>query len=308
MIAAAVRTRVRADATEATTMRLDDQRASDNVEDRRGMRPSRGVGGGIGIGTIVIVLIVSWLTGANPLTLFQMAGGLSGGGAQAPAEEGRVGAPTDDPQAVFVARVLGSTEDVWTRVFQQAGEQYRKPTLVLFDDAVASACGTNSAAVGPFYCPGDEKLYIDLSFFRELDQRFGAPGDFAQAYVVAHEVGHHLQTLLGVSDKVSAARQRAGEVEGNRLSVMQELQADCFAGVWANHASDKALLDQGDVEEGLRAAAAIGDDTLQKRAQGRVSPESWTHGSSEQRVTWLRRGLSEGTIDACDTFGQGTRR
>ena len=287
-------------------MRWEDQRRSDNVEDRRGMRVPGGVAGG-GIGTIVIVLIVSWLTGANPLTLLQMAGGAGGGGSEAPAQQGQVGAPTGDPQAEFSAVVLASTEDAWTRVFQQAGERYQPPTLVLFDDAVQSACGTNSAAVGPFYCPADQKLYIDLGFFRELDQKFGAPGDFAQAYVIAHEVGHHLQTLLGVSEQVMAARQRAGEAEGNRLSVLQELQADCFAGVWGNHAREK-LLQEGDVEEGLRAAAAIGDDTLQRRSQGRVSPESWTHGSSEQRVEWLRRGLSQGTIEACDTFGQATRR
>ena len=289
-------------------MRLEDQRASDNVEDRRGMRVGGGrLGGGMGLGTIVVVLLISWVTGTNPLTLFQLAGGLSGGGS-APVEQGRTGAPTDDPQAVFAARVLGSTEDAWNGIFQASGERYQPPTLVLFDDAVQSACGTNSAAVGPFYCPGDQKLYIDLSFFKQLDEQFGAPGDFAQAYVVAHEVGHHIQTLLGISDKVNAARQQASEVEGNRLSVLQELQADCFAGVWANHASDRNLLQQGDVEEGLRAAAAIGDDTLQKRAQGRVSPESWTHGSSDQRVTWLRRGMSEGTVNACDTFGQASRR
>ena len=287
-------------------MRWEDQRRSDNVEDRRGMRVPGGVAGG-GIGTIVIVLIVSWLTGANPLTLLQRAGGIGGGGSEAPAQQGQVGAPTGDPQAEFAAVVLASTEDAWTRVFQQAGERYQPPTLVLFNDAVQSACGTNSAAVGPFYCPGDQKLYIDLGFFRELDQKFGAPGDFAQAYVIAHEVGHHLQVLLGVSEQVSAARQRASETEGNRLSVLQELQADCFAGVWGNHAGQKMLQD-GDVEEGLRAAAAIGDDTLQRKSQGRVSPESWTHGSSEQRVEWLRRGLSQGTIEACDTFGQASRR
>ena len=290
-------------------MRLEDQRASQNVEDRRGMRAAGGrMGGGLGLGTIVIVLLISWVTGTNPLTLFQLAGGLSGGGASAPVEQGRTGAPTDDPQAIFAARVLGSTEDAWSRVFQAAGERYQPPTLVLFDEAVQSACGTNSSAVGPFYCPADQKLYIDLTFFRQLDEQFGAPGDFAQAYVVAHEVGHHIQTLTGISEKVNAARQRASEVEGNRLSVLQELQADCFAGVWANHASDRNLLQEGDVEEGLRAAAAIGDDVLQKRGQGRVSPESWTHGSSDQRVTWLRRGMSEGTVDACDTFGQASRR
>ena len=290
-------------------MRLEDQRASQNVEDRRGMRAAGGrMGGGLGLGTIVIVLLISWVTGTNPLTLFQLAGGLSGGGASAPVEQGRTGAPTDDPQAIFAARVLGSTEDAWSRVFQAAGERYQPPTLVLFDETVQSACGTNSSAVGPFYCPADQKLYIDLTFFRQLDEQFGAPGDFAQAYVVAHEVGHHIQTLTGISEKVNAARQRASEVEGNRLSGLQELQADCFAGVWANHASDRNLLQEGDVEEGLRAAAAIGDDVLQKRGQGRVSPESWTHGSSEQRVTWLRRGMSEGTVDACDTFGQASRR
>ena len=288
-------------------MRWEDQRRSENVEDRRGMKAPRGAGFKGGIGTIVVVLVISWLTGANPLTLFQLAGGLSGGGAEAPAEPGQAGAPTGDPQAEFAAVVLASTEDAWTRVFQQAGKRYQPPTLVLFDDAVQSACGTNSAAVGPFYCPGDQKLYIDLGFFRELDQKFGAPGDFAQAYVIAHEVGHHLQVLLGVSDQVQAARQRASEVEGNRLSVLQELQADCFAGVWGNHARQK-LLQDGDVEEGLRAAAAIGDDTLQRKSQGRVSPESWTHGSSQQRVEWLRRGLTQGSIDACDTFGQGARR
>lgn len=289
-------------------MRLDDQRASDNVEDRRGMAAPRGraLGGGVGLGTIVVVLIVSWLTGANPLTLLQLAGGLSGGGSSAPAESGRQGAP-DDPQGQFAARVLGSTEDVWSRVFEQSGDRYQPPRLVLFDDAVASACGTNSAAVGPFYCPADRQVYIDLGFFRELDQRFEAPGDFARAYVVAHEVGHHLQTLLGVSERVQAARQRASEVEGNRLSVLQELQADCFAGVWGHHAAQQIRIDSDDVEEGLRAAAAIGDDVLQRRAGGRVSPESWTHGSAEQRMTWLRRGLSEGTLDACDTFGQASR-
>ncbi|MEP7117703.1 MAG: neutral zinc metallopeptidase [Acidobacteriota bacterium] len=287
-------------------MRIEDQRRSDNVEDRRGMRLSGG--GGLGIGTIVVVLLISWVTGTNPLTLFQMAGGLSGGTTQAPAEEGRMGVPANDPQADFAAAVLGSTEDAWTRVFQEAGERYTPPRLVIFTDAVQSECGTNSAAVGPFYCPGDQKVYIDLGFFKELDQKFGAPGDFAQAYVVAHEVGHHIQKLIGVSDQVQAARQRASESEANRLSVLQELQADCFAGVWGFHATQKNLMEPGDVEEGLRAAAAIGDDTLQRRAQGRVSPESFTHGSSEQRVEWLRRGLTQGTIAACDTFGQASRR
>ncbi len=273
-------------------MRWEDQRRSQNVEDRRGMRVPGGMAGG-GIGTIVIVLIISWLTGANPLMLFQVADGLSGGGQQAPVQPGPTGAPSNDPQAEFAAVVLADTEDTWGRVFQQGGERYSPPTLVLFNDAVQSACGTNSAAVGPFYCPLDQKLYIDLGFFRELDQKFGAPGDFAQAYVIAHEVGHHIQTLLGISERVMQLRQRASEVEGNRLSVMQELQADCFAGVWGHHANRKSLLEAGDVEEGLRAAASIGDDMMQRRASGRVSPESWTHGSSEQRVEWLRRGLTQ---------------
>jgi len=286
-------------------MRWEDQRRSGNVEDRRGMRVPGGAAGG-GIGTIVIVLLISWITGVNPMTLFQLAGGLGGGGS-APVQEAPTGAPSNDPQAEFAAVVLADTEDTWSRVFQQAGERYQPPTLVLFSDAVQSACGTNSAAVGPFYCPADQKVYIDLSFFRELDQKFGAPGDFAQAYVIAHEVGHHLQTLLGVSEKVMQMRQRVSEADANRLSVMQELQADCFAGVWGHHANRKSLLEAGDVEEGMQAAAAIGDDVMQRRAQGRVSPESWTHGSSEQRVEWLRRGLSQGTIDACDTFGQGSR-
>ena len=286
-------------------MRWEDQRRSGNVEDRRGMRVPGGAAGG-GIGTVVIVLLVSWITGVNPLTLFQIAGGL-GGGASAPVQEGPTGAPTNDPQAEFAAVVLADTEDTWSRVFQQAGQQYQPPTLVLFNDAVQSACGTNSAAVGPFYCPADQKVYIDLTFFRELDQKFGAPGDFAQAYVIAHEVGHHLQPLLGVSEKVMQMRQRVGEADANRLSVMQELQADCFAGVWGHHANRKSLLEAGDVEEGMQAAAAIGDDVMQRRAQGRVSPESWTHGSSEQRAEWLRRGLSQGTLEACDTFGQRSR-
>jgi predicted metalloprotease len=223
-------------------------------------------------------------------------------------QEGPTGAPTNDPQAEFAAVVLADTEDTWGRVFEQSGQRYQPPTLVLFNDAVQSARGTNSAAVGPFYCPADQKVYIDLTFFRELDQKFGAPGDFAQAYVIAHEVGHHLQTLLGVSEKVMQMRQRVGEADANRLSVMQELQADCFAGVWGHHANRKSLLEAGDVEEGMQAAAAIGDDVMQRRGQGRVSPESWTHGSSEQRAEWLRRGLSQGTLEACDTFGQGSRR
>ena len=288
-------------------MRWEGQRRSENVEDRRGMRVPGGAGGA-GIGTVLVVMLISWVTGINPMLLFQAADTVSdvAGRNQAP-QTAPTGAPANDPQAEFAAVVLADTEDTWGRIFQQGGERYQPPTLVLFTDAVESACGTNSAAVGPFYCPVDRKVYIDLSFYRELDQKFGAPGDFAQAYVLAHEVGHHIQTLLGVSDRVMQMRQRASEVEGNQLSVRQELQADCFAGVWGHHAARKSLLDPGDVEEGLRAAASIGDDTIQRRGRGRVSPESWTHGSSEQRVEWLRRGLEQGTVDACDTFGQRTR-
>ena len=289
-------------------MRWEGQRRSENVEDRRGLRVPGGAGGA-GIGTIVVVMLISWVTGVNPLLLFQAADGIGSmtGGSQAP-QTAPTGAPSNDPQAEFAAVVLGDTEDTWTRIFQQGGERYQPPTLVLFSDAVESACGTNSAAVGPFYCPVDRKVYIDLSFYRELDQQFGAPGDFAQAYVLAHEVGHHVQTLLGVSERVMQLRQRASEVESNQLSVLQELQADCFAGVWGHHAARKSLLDSGDVEEGLRAAASIGDDTIQRRGRGRVSPESWTHGSSEQRVQWLRRGLEQGSVEACDTFGQRSSR
>ena len=199
--------------------------------------------------------------------------------------------------------MLGSTEDVWSEIFAAQGQRYRKPTLVLFSDAVASACGTASAAVGPFYCPADQKVYLDLSFYELLSQRFGAPGDFAQAYVVAHEVGHHVQQLLGIADQVTAAQQRASEAEANGLSVRMELQADCLAGVWGYHANrTRQLLEPGDVEEGLRAAAAIGDDMMQRQSAGRVRPESWTHGSSEMRVRWLRQGLSTGDPDQCDTF------
>ena len=202
--------------------------------------------------------------------------------------------------------VLGSTEDVWNALFKQMGRNYAEPRLVLFTDGVQSACGMASAAVGPFYCPPDQQVYIDLGFFRELDQRFGAPGDFAQAYVVAHEVGHHVQNLMGIAERVDAARQRGSEAQGNALSVRQELQADCFAGVWGHYVAGSKTgiqLDSGDVEEGLAAAAAIGDDRLQRQSRGQVSPETWTHGSSDQRVRWLRKGLESGRVADCDTFG-----
>ena len=269
---------------------------STNVEDRRGMGMGRmGLPLGGGIGGIVLLLVLSALTGQNPL---DMIGGVGG-----PAEEvGSGGPPPNDAQSEFIRVVLGDTEETFSRVFSERGARYEEPTLVLFSDATQSACGVGQAAMGPFYCPADRKVYLDLTFFQELDQRFGAPGDFAQAYVVAHEVGHHIQTLTGLSERVAAARQQGGEAEANALSVRQELQADCYAGVWGNYASQKGLLDPGDVEEGLRAAAAIGDDRLQRQSQGRVAPESFTHGSSEQRVSWLKRGLESGRLESCDTF------
>jgi predicted metalloprotease len=279
-------------------MRWESGRRSSNVEDRRGMGGGTMVGGG-GIGMLLLVLLFSFITGQNPLELLQQVD--SG----APAETGAPAGPppANDPAAQMVSSVLADTEDTWGRIFAESGRRYEDPVLVLFEGAVQSACGSASAAVGPFYCPGDHKVYLDLTFFRELDQRFGAPGDFAQAYVVAHEVGHHVQTLLGLSDRLGQMRSRASETQANALSVRQELQADCYAGVWGNHAAKRKWLDEGDVEEGLRAAAAIGDDRLQKQGRGYVSPESFTHGSSAQRQEWLMRGLKSGDLNQCDTFG-----
>ena len=276
-------------------MRWQGRAGSRNIEDRRGMKMGLPIGGGIG--GIVLVLLFSALTGTNPLDLIN---------SQPPAssEVAPGGVSEDDPQAQLIAVTLRSTEDVWSQLFDQRGGRYEPPVLVLFEDATRSACGVGQSAMGPFYCPADRRVYLDLSFFRDLDQRFGAPGDFAQAYVVAHEVGHHIQTITGLSERVAAARQRAGEVEGNALSVRQELQADCYAGVWGHHAArQENLLEPGDAEEGMRAAAAIGDDRLQRQGQGRVAPESFTHGSSAQRVEWLRRGLESGRLESCDTFG-----
>jgi predicted metalloprotease len=279
------------------------------VEDRRG-RGGGGFGiplgkGGIGCGGLILVLIVSWLTGINPLALIGMAE--QGGGPQADVRPVDTGGPTepraDADEARLAGLVLADTEETWNNLFAQRGQTYRPPVLVLFDRATSSACGYGSAAVGPFYCPADQKVYIDLSFFRQLDQQFGAPGDFAQAYVIAHEVGHHVQNLLGISSEIQNRRQRASQREGNQLSVALELQADCLAGVWGNRAeTQRDRLEEGDIEEGLRAAEAIGDDVLQRRSQGQVQPESWTHGSSEQRAHWFRRGFDTGDPDACDTF------
>ncbi len=279
-------------------MRWRGREESDNVEDRRGFRVPGGRVG-IGCGGLLLVLGVSLLTGVDPR---QILGLLQQG---APVTEERVPSlqpPADDPETRFVRVVLKDTENAWTQAFGKSGRSYQKPTLVLFDGRVDSACGLASAAAGPFYCPADGKLYLDLAFFRELSQRFGAPGDFAAAYVIAHEVGHHVQKLLGISDQVARAQRRArSEREANAYSVRLELQADCFAGVYGHF--NKEYLDPGDVEEGLRAAAAIGDDAIQKRAQGYVVPESFTHGSSAMRVRWLRKGLETGDPNACDTFG-----
>ncbi|MEK7869964.1 MAG: neutral zinc metallopeptidase [Nitrospirota bacterium] len=286
-------------------MRWEGQRESENVEDRRGMGPARvGSVGGLGIGGIVLVLAVSYFTGTNPLTLINMLSGVqSMTESSAPSEPAPTGAPRDQ-LGKFASVVLADTETTWKQLL---GPEYEEPRLVLFSGGVRSACGTTSSAVGPFYCPGDHKVYLDLTFFNEMAQRLGAPGDFAQAYVIAHEVGHHVQNLTGVAGKITRLQRQASEKDANALSVRMELQADCFAGVWGHHANRKRnLIEPGDFEEGLKAAAAIGDDRLQKMGQGYVQPESWTHGSSDQRMTWLRRGLESGDPSVCNTF-EGTR-
>jgi uncharacterized protein len=282
-------------------MRWQMSRRSSNIEDRRGMNVPRA--GGIGCLGLVVVIAISYLTGSNPLELLQQMGTDT----SAPVRE-QASVPTgDDTAGEFVRHVLGSTEDAWTEIFSAAGKQYQPPTLVLFSDAVSSACGFNSAAVGPFYCPPDQKVYLDLSFFRQLSRQFGASGDFANAYVIAHEVGHHVQNLLGISDQIDRARRRASETDANALSVLQELQADCLAGVWGHYANRKEkILDPADIEDGLNAAQAIGDDLIQKRSQGYVNRDSFTHGTSEQRARWLRRGLETGQVNACNTMDSAT--
>jgi predicted metalloprotease len=283
-------------------MRIEDQRRSENIEDRRGMRMPGGrglVGGGIGV---LVVALIAMFLGIDPFVATQVVQQTGSSGGPQPHVETRAPSRADQ-MADRVAAVLGSTEDTWTAIFAQAGKQYRKPVLVLFSGAVESACGFAQAAVGPFYCPADNKLYIDLAFYRDLQDKFRAPGDFAQAYVIAHEVGHHVQNQLGIAEQVRKLQSRVGEREANALQVRMELQADCFAGIWAATANrNSRLLEPGDVEEGLRAAAAVGDDLIQKRSRGYVSPESFTHGSSEQRMRWFRRGLESGDIRACDTF------
>lgn len=290
-------------------MKWEGNRESDNVEDRRGEGHGGGGGGSpvfggrsIGIGTIVIALLGGWIFGINPLTILGL---LSGGGAppaaHAPGPAQRP--PADDTMARFVSTVLADTEDVWQGVFQQGGGRYQEPQLVLFRGATRTACGTGQAAMGPFYCPADQKVYIDLGFYETLKNRLGAPGDFAQAYVIAHEVGHHVQHQLGISGKVDQMRGRVSQAEYNALSVRLELQADCFAGVWAHHAQRaRQILEQGDVEEAMNAAARIGDDALQRANGGAVVPESFTHGTSAQRQRWFNNGLQNGSVKGCDTF------
>jgi uncharacterized protein len=276
-------------------MELGDQRPSDNVEDRRGI----GLGAsGLGVGGVVIALIAYFL-GFDPTTAVQTAEQIAPPRESAQAPRG--GTPADE-MGQFVAKVLGSTEDVWTRIFRESGRDYSAPTLVLYTGAVRSACGLGQAAMGPFYCPNDEKVYIDLAFYDDLRKRFHAPGDFAQAYVIAHEVGHHVQKLTGTFQKLEASRGRVTKEEYNRTSVRMELQADCYAGVWAYHAGTLKQLSPGDIEEALTAASAIGDDRLQKQSQGYVVPESFTHGTSEQRVRWFQRGKESGRPRDCDTF------
>jgi uncharacterized protein len=276
-------------------MRLDDVRESVNIEDRRGIRIRRGAVGG---GAAVVALVLALLGAPQELVRSVLEGG--GQGAQ---EEQVPVDPAQAPAASRIKRVVTTTEETWAPIFQRNGRQYQPPTLVMFAEAVQSACGMAGSAVGPFYCPEDRKVYLDLRFFDELDRRFGAPGDFAQGYVVAHEVGHHVQTLTGISEQVHARRRSVSEEEGNRLSVKMELQADCYAGIWAREGMAKQnRLDADDIDEGLRAAAAIGDDAIQKKARGQVVPESFTHGSSAQRVEWFRRGFDTGQVKACDTF------
>jgi predicted metalloprotease len=282
-------------------MRMDDQGESQNVEDVRGAGGFRPVHG-IGIGTIVVALVGGWLFGVNPL---QILGLLSGGSSvEAPSGQPGTAPPADDAQAKFVSQVLRSTEQVWTRAFQERGAAYEPPKLRLFRDSYPTACGEGEAAAGPFYCPRDRIVYLDMSFFDLMTQQLQAPGQFAHAYVIGHEVGHHVQNLLGIIERVDAQRARGGEARSNALSVRLELQADCLAGVWATRSQQEKgwRLEDGDIETALNAASQIGDDTLQRRSRGTVVPESFTHGSSAQRVAWFKRGLNSGSIDGCDTF------
>jgi len=292
-------------------MKWEGNRESDNVEDRRGEGGGGGGGGGfggrtIGIGTIVIALVGGWVLGVNPMTILSI---LSGGGGQVSTQQSQAPTrqtrqpPESDELARFVKTVLADTEDTWSALFKAEGGNYVRPKLVLFAGSTPTACGTGQSATGPFYCPGDQKVYLDLDFFKLMQQRFKVSGEFAQAYVIAHEVGHHVQNLMGLSEKVDNARRTASERQANAMSVRLELQADCFAGVWAYHANaERKILEQGDVEAALKAATAIGDDALQRQAQGHVVPDSFTHGTSEQRVRWFSRGIESGRVAQCNTF------
>lgn len=293
-------------------MRWQGNRESDNIEDlRNGGGPAGpsgglpGLGGRLGLGSIAVALVASYFLGVNPLTVLNLLGGQGvPAGTQAHSQR-PAQPPANDEQTRFVRTVLADTEDVWTQLFAAQGGRYELPKLVLFRGAVDTACGQGEAATGPFYCPGDRKVYIDLDFYDVMRDRLGAPGDFAQAYVIAHEVGHHVQNLLGTSGKVDAMRKRASEVQANALSVKLELQADCYAGVWAHHAQQaRQIIEAGDVDEALNAASQIGDDTLQRKASGHVSPETFTHGSSQQRVSWFKRGFETGELAGCNTFAK----
>ncbi|MCH4545599.1 zinc metallopeptidase [Rhizobium changzhiense] len=297
------------------------RRQSDNIEDRRGGPtgggfgrgggfnfPSGGgirrAGGGLSIGTIIFLVVIYFIFKMMGIDLLQVldSGGTTSGPGYEQSQSGGTRAPANDEMTAFMRTVLAETEDTWQGIFQAQGQNYEEPRLVLFSGSTASACGSASSATGPFYCPGDHKLYLDTEFFQELSDRFGASGDFAEAYVVAHEVGHHVQNLLGILPKFNQARQRMSEADANKMSVRVELQADCFAGIWGKYTQQKGLLESGDLEEALNAAQQIGDDSLQKRSQGYVVPESFNHGTSEQRVKWFKRGFDSGQLSACDTF------
>ena len=287
-------------------MRWDRSRRSDNVEQDTGgggggMR--RFGGGGLGLGGIILVVVVGLLFGKNPGEILQLLGNMTGGG-DTTSSAPQTAPPANNEQTDFVRAVLGSTEDTWSEIFQASGQQYPAPKLVLFNGGVQSACGAASSAMGPFYCPGDRQVYLDLDFFREMETKFHAAGDFARAYVIAHEVGHHIQNITGVMQQVRQLAERGQPMEGaTGLSVRQELQADCYAGIWANHAQQRLnWLDDGDIESALNAATQIGDDALQKRSQGYVVPDSFTHGTSAQRVRWFRTGFQSGNLQNCDTF------
>jgi len=281
-------------------------RQSDNVEDQRSLRTG-GPRMKLSIGMVAVIMLIALALGENPLQLLALL--TQGGGSNSLTTEVSPGqAPGNDESAQFVSAILADTEDTWTTIFPRLGKQYEEPKLVLFTDQVSSACGFTSSATGPFYCPGDRKVYLDLGFFQELGH-LGAPGDFAQAYVIGHEVGHHVQNLLGISGKVHDLQSRSGSAQANALSVLLELQADCFAGVWAHHADKyRSMLEPGDVDEGLNAASTIGDDRLLRRAGRSISPESFTHGSSEQRTYWLRKGMESGDIASCDTFSVAAKK